>query len=96
MKNTNTSRYAQCGLAIAAAMASINSADAASIAWGGVSVFDDATDVLNTNDAVEAVGNFGTASTTINGVVFTDNNSLGTFANSNNYGTVNKIKKNPI
>lgn len=87
MKKTNTNRYAQCGLAIAAAMASINSADAASIAWGGITAFDDATDVLNTNDAVEAVGNFGTASTTINGVVFTDNNSLAAFASSNNYGT---------
>lgn len=87
MRQTNLKRYTQCGLAAAAAMASLQTVDAATIAWGSVTAFDDATDVLNAGTAVAAVGNLTSATTVINGVTFTDNNSLPDWTSAGHYGS---------
>ena len=81
--NSSSKRMAVCAGAVVAANAMIlNSADAAMVAWGSSSVFDDATDVINNGNVVEAVSH---SAATVNGVSFTADATIGDFATGGDY-----------
>jgi len=76
MTGLNATRYAKCGLAAAAAMATVSGASAAAITWGAASSFTADTDIISGAVATQAV-NGGNDTATVGGLVFEGHASSG-------------------